>query len=46
MRIDGGIYAEYTDRDGVERTPSFVFTTEDAVVSAAYVALAQQFQEA
>jgi hypothetical protein len=46
MRIDGGLYAEYTDRDGRKRSPSFVFTTEHAAVSAAYVALAQQLQDA
>jgi hypothetical protein len=46
VRIDGGLYEEITDRDGVKRSPSFVFTTEDAVVSAAYAALALQFKDA
>jgi hypothetical protein len=46
VMIDGGQYEEYTDRDGVKRSPSFVFTSEDAVVSAAYAALALQFKDA
>jgi hypothetical protein len=45
MRIDGERYVEYTDRDGRKRSPSFVFKTEDAVVRAAYVALALQSQD-
>jgi hypothetical protein len=45
VRIDGERYAAFKDRSGTMRSPSFVFTTEAAVVAAAYKALAQQLED-